>query len=60
MAFRPNYNQQRADRNRVKEQRKQDRLQRKEAEAVRRRTEGPEASGGEDAAPDSIPDKDPE
>jgi len=36
MAFKPNYNQQRAERNRAKEQKKQDKLQRREEEAARK------------------------
>jgi hypothetical protein len=48
MAFRPNYNQQRAERNRAKEQKKQERLQRREADATRRRVEGEEPLVGED------------
>ena len=37
MAFKPNYNQQRAERNRAKQQKKQEKLQKKEAEVARRR-----------------------
>lgn len=37
MAFRTNYNQQRSDRQRVKDQKKQEKLQRREDEAARRR-----------------------
>ncbi len=37
MAFKPNYNQQRAERNRAKEQKKQEKLQRREEEAARRK-----------------------
>jgi len=39
MAFRINYNQQRGDRQRVKDQKKQERLQRREEDAARRRAE---------------------
>lgn len=45
MAFKPNYNQQRADRNRAKDQKKQEKLQRREEEAAKRkaaRGDGPE------------------
>jgi hypothetical protein len=45
MAFKPNYNQQRADRNRAKGQKKQEKLQRREEEAAKRRAargDGPE------------------
>jgi hypothetical protein len=37
MAFKPNYNQQRADRNRTKGQKKQEKLQRREEEAAKRK-----------------------
>jgi hypothetical protein len=36
MAFRPNYNQQRSDRNRAKAQKKQEKLQRREEESAKR------------------------
>ena len=39
MAFRPNYQQQRGDRNRAKDQKKQEKLQRREEDAARRRAE---------------------
>ncbi len=39
MAFRPNYQQQRGDRNRAKEQKKLERLQRREEEAQKRKAE---------------------
>jgi len=37
MAFKPNYNQQRADRNRSKAQKKQEKLQRREEESAKRK-----------------------
>jgi hypothetical protein len=37
MAFKPNYNQQRADRNRAKAQRKQEKLKRLEEETAKRK-----------------------
>lgn len=37
MAFKPNYNQQRAERNRAKEQKKKEKLQRKEEEVAKRK-----------------------
>ena len=43
MAFKPNYNQQRADRNRAKAQRKQEKLKRLEEETAKRKA----ARGGE-------------
>ena len=39
MAFKPNYNQQRAERNRAKEAKKQEKLQRREEEAAKRKAE---------------------
>ncbi len=39
MPFRQNYDQQRGDRNRAKQQKTQDRLQRREAEALKRKAE---------------------
>jgi len=42
MAFKPNYNQQRAERNRAKEQKKQEKLQRREEGAAARRAGEPE------------------
>lgn len=55
MAFKPNYNQQRADRNRAKEQKKQEKLrQKEEAVAQRKASHGQERpdddSVGEDQA----------
>ncbi len=37
MAFKPNYNQQRNERNRAKEQKKQEKLQKREEEVARRK-----------------------
>jgi hypothetical protein len=39
MAYRPNYQQQRGDRNRAKEQKKRDRLARREEDADKRKAE---------------------
>jgi hypothetical protein len=39
MAFRPNYQQQRGDRSRAKEQKKQEKLRKREDDAARRRAE---------------------
>jgi hypothetical protein len=47
MAFKPNYNQQRSERNRVKEAKKQEKLQRREEEVAKRkaaRDENPDAA----------------
>jgi hypothetical protein len=55
MPFKPNYNQQRNDRNRAKEQKKQEKLQRREEEAARRKAgregEGDEPSPGDETEP---------
>ena len=50
MAFRPNYNQQRGDRDRAKEQKKKERLARREEDARKRKAEG-DTPGA--ASPDS-------
>jgi hypothetical protein len=39
MAFRPNYNQQRGDRDRAKQQKKLEKLQRRDEDAAKRRAE---------------------
>ena len=49
MAFKPNYNQQRSDRNRAKDQKKQVKLQRREEEAAKRRAARGETTSGETA-----------
>jgi hypothetical protein len=49
MAFRVNYNQQRNDRQRAKDQKKQGRLQRREEDAARRR------AGREQSTPSALP-----
>lgn len=49
MAFRPNYNQQRADRDRAKAQKKKDRLARREEESQKRKAGTPD--GAADASP---------
>ncbi|MGD9502010.1 MAG: hypothetical protein AB7V40_05935 [Methyloceanibacter sp.] len=51
MAFKPNYNQQRADRNRSKAQKKQEKLRRLEEETARRK-----ALRGEAPDPDKTQD----
>ncbi|MGH6864972.1 MAG: hypothetical protein ACREDO_02060 [Methyloceanibacter sp.] len=48
MAFKPNYNQQRAERDRAKARKKQDKLQRLEEETAKRKA----ARGDEDEAQD--------
>ena len=54
MAFKPNYQQQRGDRNRAKEQKKQERLRRRTEDAEKRKAEraGDVQPDGETAAPD--------
>ena len=57
MAFRPNYQQQRGDRNRAKEQKKKERLERREEDSAKRKAErdgllGPK-SDADPAAPAS-------
>jgi hypothetical protein len=46
MPFKPNYNQQRNERNRAKEQKKQEKLQRREEEVAKRKAL---REGGEEA-----------
>ena len=58
MAFKPNYQQQRGDRNRAKEQKKKERLERREEDARKRKAErdgllGPGETAGPDAADDA-------
>lgn len=57
MAFKPNYNQQRAERNRAKEQRKQEKLQRREEGVAARRvgdqTDAETVDAQDDAQPTS-------
>jgi hypothetical protein len=48
MGFKPNYNQQRADRNRAKAQKKQEKLKRLEEETARRK-----AARGDDSGADT-------
>jgi hypothetical protein len=51
MAFKPNYNQQRADRNRAKAQKKQEKLKRLEEETAKRK-----AARGEQSDPEEAPE----
>jgi hypothetical protein len=53
MAFKPNYNQQRAERDRAKAQKKQEKLKRLEAETARRKAARGEEPGGENNAEDA-------
>jgi len=53
MAFKPNYNQQRAERNRAKDLKKQEKLQRREEEVAARRAAGlPPEDGDSETAPE--------
>jgi hypothetical protein len=60
MAFKPNYQQQRGDRNRAKEQKKQERLRRRTEDAERRKAEreGVPGPDGETAAPETPEESD--
>ncbi len=60
MPFKPNYNQQRAERKRVKDAKKQEKLQRKEAEVAKRRAarDGDEAAIATDDDTDTAHDGD--
>jgi hypothetical protein len=51
MAFKPNYNQQRAERNRAKQAKKEEKLKRREEEAAKRKGER-----GDGPAVDDTPD----
>ncbi len=50
MAFRPNYNQQRGDRDRAKEQKKKERRERREEDARKRKAEQPDGVAVSDSA----------
>jgi len=47
MAFKPNYNRERADRNRAKAQKKQEKLKRLEEETAKRKAAREDESGAE-------------
>jgi hypothetical protein len=49
MAFKPNYNQQRSERNRIKEAKKQEKLQKREEEVARRKAARDAPPGDEPA-----------
>ena|SRR3712207_963649 len=55
MPFKPNYNQQRNERNRAKEQKKQEKLQRREEEVARRKA-AREGSQSSPAGPETSQD----
>lgn len=50
MAFKPNYNHQRAERNRAKEQRKHEKLQRREEKVAQRKSAQDAPEGPKDDA----------
>jgi hypothetical protein len=52
MAFKPNYNQQRSERNRIKEAKKQEKLQKREEEVAKRKA-ARDAQPVDDAPPES-------
>ncbi len=53
MAFKPNYNRERAERNRAKAQKKQEKLKRLEEETAKRKAARGDAPGAEDTGPDA-------
>ena len=53
MAFKPNYNQQRADRNRAKAQKKQEKLQRLQEETAKRKAARGEEPDSDKSSSDS-------
>ena len=53
MAFKPNYNQQRADRNRAKAQKKQEKLKRLEEETAKRKAARGDAPGADKGQEDA-------
>ena len=55
MAMRPNYNQQRTDRNRAKEQKKKERLQRRGEDARKRKAEQDGLLSGNASEPAASP-----
>ena len=59
MAFQPNYNQQRGERNRAKESKKQEKLQKREEEAAKRKA-ARDAQPGSGHAPEDRPGEEPE
>ena len=63
MVFKPNYNMQRAERNRAKQAKKDDKLREKEEAAARRKAEeagGPSAAEPNPEAPESTDDATPD
>jgi hypothetical protein len=52
MAFKPNYNQQRSERNRIKEAKKQEKLQKREEEVAKRKA-ARDAQPSDDTTPET-------
>ena len=57
MAFKPNYQQARGDRNRAKEQKKQEKLRRREEDAAKRKAERGEVDQPADGLPESTQER---
>jgi hypothetical protein len=57
MAFKPNYQQARGDRNRAKEQKKQEKLRRREEDAAKRKAERGEVDQPADGPPEPTQDR---
>ncbi len=58
MGFKPNYNQERANRNRNKQQKKQEKLQKREEEAAKRKAARGDAADEGGAQSDKTPHQD--
>ena len=57
MAFKPNYNQQRADRTRAKQAKREEKLKLQQERTARRKAGLPAVDGPADAGPGQEPDK---
>jgi hypothetical protein len=58
MPFKPNYKQERSDRNRAKAQKKQERLQRREEESTKRKAAGETGQPSKDTTDNNQLEKD--
>jgi hypothetical protein len=58
MAFKPNYNQERANRDRSKQQKRQEKLQRREEEAAKRKAARGDAGAEDGPRSDKAPHQD--
>jgi hypothetical protein len=56
MAFKPNYHQQRGDRNRAKAQKQQEKLERRDEAAAKRRAERDDPSPAQTEMPEAVND----